>query len=137
LGDRIDIRHLWSIALFSILIGIIVLANAKGIVAVYVYALLFGGGIGISYVCMSTIISYYFGMLSFTPLMGIVIPVSTITSALAPALAGIIYDRQGSYALAFHGIAGITLLGALLILFARPMISRTRLSATAPDLPVC
>ncbi|ABB32478.1 membrane protein, putative [Geobacter metallireducens GS-15] len=123
LGDRIEPRFILSAAVFSTLLGAVALANATNTAVVYLYACCVGVGFGASFVAMPTILANYYGVKSFAPLMGVALPLTNGGSAIAPLLAGIVYDRFGSYVLALYGGATIALLGAILVLFAKPPVS--------------
>lgn len=124
-GDRVEPRIIWSISLIFTVAGMVMLAKsaAIGIVSVYLYALLLGVGFGAAYVCLATIVGNYFGTKSFASIMGSVFPVIFLTAALGPFLAGFLYDRQGTYVQAFFGLAVLALIGAVLVLAAKPPVN--------------
>ena len=120
IGDRIEPRYIWAVALWIMLAGSVILVKATNANLIYLYSVLVGIGYGSAYVCMVTLIGNYYGANSFASIMGIFFPMMSITSGLAPFVAGLVFDRQGSYAAAFYGMAVLTLIGALLISFAKP-----------------
>jgi len=120
LGDRIEPRYIWSVALGLMFIGIFFLQNGSSIPAVYAYAATLGVGMGASYVCMITLTGNYFGADAYAKIAGLLFPISIVLAALSPILAGLAYDKLGSYRIAFYGTMVLTFLGASLILFATP-----------------
>ncbi len=120
LGDRIEPRYIWSAGLLLCMGGILLVINAATLIEMYLYAVLLGVGYGAAYICMVTIISNYYGVNSFASIMGILIPITTVASSLAPYLTGLAYDRLGSYSTAFMITAVLCLIGAVLIFFAAP-----------------
>jgi hypothetical protein len=52
--------------------------------------------------------------------MGVAFLIATIAGNFAPYIAGVVYDRQGGYAMAFYGMAVIVLIGAVCVPFAKP-----------------
>jgi len=101
-------------------IGIFFLQNGSSVPAVYAYAATLGVGMGASYVCMITLTGNYFGADAYAKIAGLLFPISIVLAALSPILAGLAYDKLGSYRIAFYGTMVLTFLGASLILFATP-----------------
>ena len=120
LGDRIEPRFIWAIGLGMIFIGIFFLKNGSSLPMVYAYAAMLGIGMGVSYICMITLIGNYFGANAYAPIAGLLLPIATVLAAFSPILAGVSYDWLGSYKAAFYSAMVITLVAALLMPFARP-----------------
>jgi MFS family permease len=122
LGEHVEPRYIISIAGLSLLIGGVLfwLASKENLWAVYLYPLFTGFGFGATYVCQPLIIGNYFGVGSFPIISRISSPVGSIFQYSAPAIAGFIYDINGSYATAvIIGCSG-AFIGMLLILFCAP-----------------
>jgi MFS family permease len=120
LGDRLEPRFTWSAALGMMFASVFLLKNGSNVATIYTYAALMGIGMGASYVCMITLIGNYFGVNSYARIAGLLFPVATVLAAFSPILAGVAYDRLGSYQIAFYAAMIIALLGALLMPFATP-----------------
>jgi MFS family permease len=120
LGDRVEPRFIWSFSLAMMFAGVILLRNGSSTSVIYAYAATMGFGFGASYVCMITLVGNYFGVKSYAQIMGLLIPMGTVLAALSPVLAGIAYDKYGSYEIAFHVAMAIALLGTLIMPFAAP-----------------
>ena len=120
LADRIEPRFIWGGALFLMIAGTFALMNADRQVMIYAFSILMGIGFGAAYICFATIVGNYYGAGAFASMMGIVLTIATIGSSLAPFLAGVIFDTQGSYQVAFYGVMCLALLGGIGVLFAGP-----------------
>jgi len=119
-GDRIDPRYLWAIAMACFGIGMLVLLNATTPLRLNIYAVLIGFGFGGGLVCMMTVLSNYFGSKAYASVIGITLAVQTTIGASASFIAGDLYERQGSYTVAFIGTAILCFAGALVLLVTRP-----------------
>ena len=79
-------------------------------IAVYGFA---HGGL---FTVVSPTIAEYFGLRAHGAIFGLVLFFGTIGGAVGPILAGWIFDVTGSYSLAFGTLAGLSILGLLLVL---------------------
>lgn len=79
--------------------------------AVVVYGFAHGG----FFTVVSPIVAEYFGLRSHGTLFGFIIFVGTIGGVTGPILAGRIFDSTGSYFLAFSSLAGLAVIGLLLV----------------------
>jgi len=120
LGDRIEPRFIWSAALVVMFASVFLLKNASTLAMVYAYAAMSGIGMGASLVCMLTLTGNYFGTEAYPKIVGWLLSIGTVLAAISPILAGVAYDRSGSYQTAFYGAMFITLIGASLMPFATP-----------------
>lgn len=119
-GDRIDPRYLWAIAVGVFGIGLLVLIDATGVLNLNIYAVCIGFGFGGGLVCMMTVLSNYFGSKAYASIIGITLAVQTTVGALASFIAGDLYERQGSYTIAFTGTAILCFAGTLVLLLVKP-----------------
>jgi len=119
-GDRIDPRYLWAIAVGVFGIGLLVLIDATTTTKLYIYAICIGAGFGGGLVCMMTVMSNYFGSKAYASVIGITLAVQTTIGASASFIAGDLYERQGSYTIAFIGTAILCFAGSLLLIVIRP-----------------
>jgi len=130
LGMRFDGRYLASGFMFLMVIGILSLLYLQGIFFIYLYSICTGIGFGGIIVLLPNIISAYFGRKYFSQILGWVIPVVTLASAVSPTLAGFFYDRTGSYFLIFVIMAALLFGSGILVLLARPpLLQATQLEA--------
>jgi len=133
-GDRIDPRYLWAIAVAAFGVGLLVLIDATTPFKLNLYAICIGAGFGGGLVCMMTVMSNYFGSKAYASVIGITLAVQTTIGALASYVAGDLYERQGSYTMAFIGTAVLCFAGALLLIVIRPP-RRSQLQAVGESLP--
>jgi len=97
--------------------GLFFLAQADSYQSVLLAAALFGLGMGGMVPMQATLISETFADDRFATAMGLMRPVKVPFSAIGVPLAGWIFDRTGSYRLAFHLFMGTSLF-ALVLLWA-------------------
>jgi hypothetical protein len=62
----------------------------------------------------------YFGLKAYPAVIGLWLLIQTGIGAIAPFVAGYVFDKFGSYTPAFYSIAGLCFAGALLLLLATP-----------------
>jgi MFS family permease len=120
LMDRFFAPYIAAIFLLGLFIGIIILALGTSGGLVFVAAVFVGLATGseiseIAYIC-----SRYFGQKSFGQIYGIMFAAFQFGSAFAAPLMGIYYDRIGDYIGALWFVAGLVLLGIILILLLPP-----------------
>jgi MFS family permease len=126
LGDRIEPRFLWAVAMALHGLGLIWAFRARGVVDLYLYAVLLGLGSGLSMVCMMTIPANYFGSKAYPSIIGLVMTTGTTIAAIAPVVAGYLYDISRSYGTAFYSIAAICFASSVLVLGVTPPRRRVR-----------
>ena len=133
-GDRIDPRYLWAIAVGVFGLGLLVLIDATNALTLNIYAVCIGFGFGGSLVCMMTVMSNYFGSRAYASIIGITLAAQTTVGALASFIAGDLYERQGSYTIAFTGTAILCFAGAVVLLLIKPP-RRPRPELASEELP--
>lgn len=117
LGDRIEPRLLWAAASAIFSGGMYLLVNAT---TIYAFAICLGLGFGASVVCMMTVLSNYYGTKVYASVVGVAMAVQTTAGAIAPLVAGHLYDTSTSYATSFYSVAALCLAGAVILLFVKP-----------------
>jgi MFS family permease len=122
LGDRVEPRFLFaaSIALFGL--GVLLVVNARGPVAVYGFGICLGIGWGGALTCLMTILANYYGTQAYPAAVGVTLAVQPTVSAISPALSGYLYDLYGSYAPTLYSLAALCFVSALLLTRARPPV---------------
>jgi len=120
LGDRIDPRYLWVIAILCQACGIGLFAHASTPWVLYASIICLGIGGSSCMVCMITMLGNWFGARAYAAVFGLASAVQSTLGALAPVIAGYWYDHTGSFAAVFHANAVICAAGGLLLLFLRP-----------------
>jgi cyanate permease len=66
------------------------------------------------------VLSNYYGLRAYASIVGLAIAIQTTVSAMAPYLAGLLYDRIHTYTPAFYCVAAICLASAVILLLIRP-----------------
>lgn len=120
LGDRIDPRYLWAFSVAVFGVGMLVVLDAGSTAELYVFAVCVGLGFGGGVPCMMTVLGNYFGSAAYASVMGITFAVQTTAGALGSFVAGDVYERVGSYTIAFTGTSVLCFAGALLLVVLRP-----------------
>jgi MFS family permease len=115
LGDRVEPRWIMMIALAGMGVALFGIWRAPadfglllGIVA------LFGFSFGSIVPIFPAMIGNYFGPSAFAPITGFLSPLMIVIGAPVPFVAGIIYDRFGSYDIAFVYVVVLIFATALL-----------------------
>jgi MFS family permease len=134
LGDRIEMRFLFAVAVCFFGIGIWLAARAVSPASLYVYPVIMGSGFGASFTCMMTILGNYYGPKVYPLVLGVTMPFGTIVGAIGPVVAGYFSDKYGSYTYPFSGVAAICFATGVLLLFAKPPVKhvgRGKIAAAA------
>lgn len=94
-------------------------STSASIPVLYSYYILLGIGFGGISIVMPTAFANYFGYTHFPKIMGVVLLLLSIFSALVPTIAGAIYDASGSYSPMFLVIVIICLVGTVTAFLVR------------------
>ena len=118
-GDRIDPRYIYAsfVAVFGV--GLVVIVNAHALWQVVLFAVCIGIGFGGGLVCLMSVLSNYFGTAAFASLAGVAIAINTTLSAIAPKVAGHLFDRGVGYAVNFYFLAAWCFVGAIVLFVMR------------------
>ncbi len=122
-GDRIGNRLAFIICFILMSIASFWLQLAKGEWMLYLFAIIFGFGIGGLFTLFPAMIAELFGLSSHGVIYGIIIFVGHIGEAIGPVLAGHIFDITSSYQLAFLICALVSVIGLIMALLLRPISS--------------
>jgi MFS family permease len=122
-GDRLDPRYLWAVFMLFFGAGLVLIVDARTPLLVDAFAACLGIGFGGGVVCLMTVLGNYYGLKVFALLSGVAIAINTTLSALAPYIAGFLFDHGYGYAGTCFFLAGWCFLGALvLFVIRRPQI---------------
>ena len=119
LGDRIDPRYIWGVFMAIFALGLVLVVNARPLWQVYLFAVCLGIGFGGGLVCLMAVLSNYYGTRAFASLAGLAVAINTTLSAVAPKIAGRLYDEGLGYGGAFYFLAAWCFIGALALFFIR------------------
>jgi MFS family permease len=107
----------------------IFLFNAQSMVALYAFFILYGVGMGAAMPMSPVIQARYFGRANFGLIAGLNRAMNMPVGIAGPILAGLIYDRTGSYMLAFTLFALLLGVSAVTMSLVRPPKPPIRLGA--------
>jgi MFS family permease len=96
------------------------LASSRSLGGLYVAASLFGFSYGSVSVLFPALVTDFFGRQHAGAIVGVLFAFAGSAAAWGPLAAGWLYDRLGSYTLAWWLSAGFNALALLLIAFTRP-----------------
>ncbi len=91
--------------------------GAGGTGAIYLFAVIFGIGLGGEYMVIPLMAAELFGVRVLGRAMGVVLTADGVAEAVAPVLVGRMHDVAGSYATGFVAVIGFALAGAVAISF--------------------
>ena len=114
LADRMAKKHVMLIIYFLIVAAIPLLFVASP-GALYLFAAVFGLGLGGEYMIIPLMAAELFGTKALGRLMGIVLTADGVAEATSPMFVGYLRDKLGKYHTGFFVLIGIALLGALAI----------------------
>ncbi len=118
-GDRIDPRYLWGVFMGIFGVGAVIFVHATTVPLVYMFAFCLGIGFGGGVVCLMAVLGNYYGLKAFALLCGIAIAVNTTLSALAPWIAGRLFERGYGYQGICYFLAAWCFVGALVLFLIR------------------
>lgn len=122
LSDRIKVKISGSISVVLLTISIILLLNINinsPALLIWTYATILGLGIGGWMPTMSLLASANFGLIAYGTIYGALNAFQSIGAAAAPIMSGYLFDRTGTYDLAFLITAIAIALGIPIILAIR------------------
>ncbi len=118
-ADRIGNRRVFFLGMALGAAALFWLGYITSLSGLYIFALLYGIGMGAAAAMESTITAELFGMKSHGVLLGIMSFGFTIGGAAGPVVTGFLYDLKGNYDLAFLICGAVGVLGMAMILLVR------------------
>jgi MFS family permease len=116
LADKIGPKRVMLLVYTFVLSGMLLLvAGAKGS-TLYLYAIVFGLGLGGEYLIIPLMAGELFGTAVLGRVMGIVVTADGMAEAIFPWVIGKLRDSTGSYTLGFELLAGLAALGAVAVM---------------------
>jgi MFS family permease len=129
-ADRFPKKYVMLAACLFVAGGVPLLFSPDLSRMAYLFAVVFGFGMGADYMMIPLITAECFGLRSLGRIMGIIITTDSLGQAFAPVVVGHIYDVRGSYGWAFILLTAMAGTGALAIaLLKRPKIPASDLQA--------
>jgi MFS family permease len=114
LADLVSPQRFLALGLATEALGTAGFLIARSPAVAYAAAILMGLGFGASYIALAIATSSFFGLPAFGTVVGIRFLIGGTFAAVAPGLAGLTYDRLGSYHPAFLVLVIVGLVGAVL-----------------------
>jgi MFS family permease len=99
-------------------VALLLVAHVDAVASVVTFAILHGLAWGTRGPMMQAWRADYFGRSSFGAIMGFSSTIIMIGTVAAPWIAGVLYDRTGSYELGFTIIAGIAAAGSVFFMLS-------------------
>lgn len=84
---------------------------------IYIFAIIFGIGLGGDYMIIPLMAGDLFGLKALGRTMGIILVADGVAEALFPVLLGALYNKSVGYMVGFSVLIGVALLGAIFISF--------------------
>jgi sugar phosphate permease len=116
LADRWPRKYVMLLiyCLVTIAIPILFVAHWPG--AIYVFAVIFGIGVGGDYMIIPLMAADIFGVRVLGRVLGVILTADGVAEATAPMLVGYLRDTQGDYAMGFTTLIALAGLGAVAVL---------------------
>ena len=119
LGDRLPKQPLISISVAVQGLGMLVAATISTFSGAYIFAVLYGIGLGARVPLLTAIRGDFFGRRNFATIMGVSQVPMNFAMVGAPIAAGYLFDTLGNYTIPFLALAMFNFLGAGMILISR------------------
>jgi len=104
-----------TFALVASTIPILLFVSPDHLAPLYVFAVLFGLGLGADYMLIPLMAAEQFGVNSLSRALAVILPVNTIGQTWLPYLVSVLRDRLGNYSIAMAVVLMIALAGAVSI----------------------
>jgi MFS family permease len=115
LADRFPKKFVMLLIYLLVAASIPFLFYASSPVMLYLFAILFGIGVGGDYMIIPLMAAELFGVRVLGRLMGVILTADGIAEATAPMLVGYLYDLSKSYKIGFMVLIVMAVLGAFAV----------------------
>jgi len=115
LADRFPKKYVMLLIYLLVAGAVPLLLAGKSEAAVYLFAAIFGIGLGGDYMIIPLMTAELFGVQSLGRLLGVILTADGVAEAVAPWWLARMRDSSGSYSAGFASLIGCALLGALAI----------------------
>jgi sugar phosphate permease len=115
LADRLQKKYVMMLiyTLVAVAIPLLYFASSPGVI--YLFAFIFGIGLGGDYMVIPLMAAELFGVRVMGRIMGLVLTADGLAEALAPMLVGWLRDRSGSYANGFGALILLAVIGIITV----------------------
>jgi MFS family permease len=131
-SDRVGRRPTLAVGITLQVAAFVALSSSESLAALYLAASLFGFSYGGVSVLFPVIVTDFFEREHAGSLVGLLFATTGAMAALGPLGAGFIYDRLGSYALAWWLSAAFNVLALALLAFSHPPTAPPRPTVGRP-----
>jgi OFA family oxalate/formate antiporter-like MFS transporter len=114
IADRVGWKKIIILSLFGLALSVLLLSMLKAVWMLYCFVLFYGICHGGRVAANVGILGEFFGMHSLGEIIGIVMAIGMLIGALAPYLAGFIFDITGSYFIDFMIVMMLLLGGGII-----------------------
>ena len=115
LADRFAKKYVMLLIYAIVTLSILLLYSSTTPTAIYVFAVLFGIGLGGDYMIIPLMAAELFGVKVMGRVMGLVLTVDGLAEAFGPIMAGALRDRTGSYAMGFTALIVLSVIGCIAV----------------------
>jgi len=112
LADRFPKKYVMVLIYLLVAAAIPLLFAGRAPAAIYIFAAVFGVGLGGDYMIVPLMAAEIFGVQLLGRLLGVILTAGSVAEALSPWLVGRLRDTTGSYSAGFLVLIGLGLLGA-------------------------
>ena len=112
LADRFPKKYVMVLIYLLVAAAIPLLFAGRAPAAIYIFAAVFGIGLGGDYMIVPLMTAEIFGVQLLGRLLGVILTAGSVAEALSPWLVGRLRDSTGSYSAGFLVLIGMGLLGA-------------------------
>jgi OFA family oxalate/formate antiporter-like MFS transporter len=102
---RLGSRRAFGLYLFTSTAGLLILIGVHHIWQAFAFAVIYGLSFGGQLTMLTVVYADLFGRTHLGSIRGVAIPVQLAANAIGPVFAGWVYDRSGSYVIAFSVFA--------------------------------
>jgi MFS family permease len=117
MADRFSKKWVMTATYFLVAgtIPILLIVRPSNPMYLYMFALLFGFGMGADYMLIPLMAAEQFGVNTLARAMAVILPVNTIAQTWFPYFVSVLRDRAGNYGIAMGVVLTLALIGALSI----------------------
>jgi sugar phosphate permease len=115
LADKYSKKYVMILIYCIITCAILLLNYLPSSQMIYIFAVLFGIGLGGDYMIIPLMAAELFGVKIMGRVMGLILTVDGIAEAVGPVMAGKLRDTTGSYSTGFTALIALSILGTIAI----------------------
>jgi sugar phosphate permease len=115
LADRYSKKKVMMLIYILISASILLLYFASSPGVIYLFAIIFGIGLGGDYMIIPLMAAELFGVKVMGRVMGLIITVDGLAEAFGPILAGLLRDKSGSYSTGFTALIVLSAIGTVAV----------------------